>query len=39
MITLIIAAAFKGTKAEFAKALLMCVCIDAMIVVCCMNLG
>jgi hypothetical protein len=31
MITLIISAAFKGTKAQFAKALITCLVIDILI--------
>ena len=38
MITLIIASAFKGTKAQFAKALIVCLIIDGFVALSCFNL-
>lgn len=37
MITLIIACAFRGTKAEYAKAVIASACIDALVIVSCLN--
>lgn len=36
MLTLIISTAFKGTKFQFAKAIIICLFIDAFVVLCCL---
>ena len=38
MLTLIIASAFKGSKKEFAKAVIICLIIDGLVFLGCTNL-